>query len=213
MLDLQIHGLRILVTTFFGRKVHWNCSAMPAAAAYFKPWPTSWVSARGNQLNHQLFMKLMPKNCLLDCHTKHSRPILSFVNSHSAFVLIAALGLSQYVGQFSIMSTKERSSPWSLCSSFCTVKLFFKAGIFLPASHHSLEHRCCSFFSGYYMPLTWRLIVTPQQRWSESTTPAPMTLYLGNKLPWSSNWAELWKLSLQMMQFYSLFDIPWLILF
>ena len=30
------------------------------------------------------FMKhRMPKNCLLDCHTKHSRPILSFVNSHS----------------------------------------------------------------------------------------------------------------------------------
>ena len=30
------------------------------------------------------FMKhRMPKNCLLDCHTKHSRPILSFVNSYS----------------------------------------------------------------------------------------------------------------------------------
>ena len=29
------------------------------------------------------YVKVLPKNCLLYRHTKHSRPILSFVNSHS----------------------------------------------------------------------------------------------------------------------------------
>lgn len=146
------------------------------------------------QLQLLLFMKLMPKNCLLDCHTKHSRPILSFVNSHSAFVLIAPFSIQ-------VLASSQLCPPRKGQARLDSGTL---------SSH-------CAAFRVLHSALDMTSHCHAGRKWKQATQDCirrrpPLILEINfHEVPIEQNF-ENFPIEIQM-HFYSLFDIPALILF